>query len=79
MIIGTHRSWREEGSRVETFAGKVYTMFYHSPKSWERLWNGEIFEKGTVKVETRLIDFARSAVDGSKEDICFMEWSVTRL
>lgn len=32
-------------------------QFCHSPSSWEALWNGVVFPKGSVKVETRLVDF----------------------
>lgn len=79
MIIGVHRGNPEEGSRAERFAGKEYTMFYHSPESWSALWDGEIFEKGTVKVDTRLVGYTRWAVNGSRENFWFMEWSVTRI
>lgn len=29
-------------------------MFCHSPETWKELWDGQVFEKGTVKVETEL-------------------------
>jgi hypothetical protein len=32
-------------------------QFCHSPSSWEALWNGVVFPKGFVKVDTRLADF----------------------
>ncbi|KAI0301345.1 hypothetical protein BC826DRAFT_905092 [Russula brevipes] len=32
-------------------------QFCHSPSSWEALWNGVVFPKGSVKVDTRLADF----------------------
>lgn len=32
-------------------------QFCHSPSSWEALWNGVVFPKGSVQVETRLVDF----------------------
>ena len=32
-------------------------QFCHSPLSWEALWNGIVFPKGTVNVEARVRDF----------------------
>lgn len=32
-------------------------QFVHSPSSWEELWNGVVFPKGSVKVEARVTDF----------------------
>jgi hypothetical protein len=32
-------------------------QFCHSPTSWEALWNGVVFPKGSVKVEARVRDF----------------------
>jgi len=41
------------------FEGKVShpRQFCHSPSSWDALWNGVVFPKGSVKVEARLADF----------------------
>ena len=49
-------------------------VFCHSPESWTELWDGEIFEKGTVRVETELI-----AVNRGGDIAHWMKWSVTRL
>jgi hypothetical protein len=32
-------------------------QFCHSPASWEALWNGVVFPKGSVEVEARLEEF----------------------
>jgi hypothetical protein len=32
-------------------------QFVHSPSSWEELWNGVVFPKGSMKVEARVRDF----------------------
>ena len=79
MIIGFHRGWPEKGTRMETFAGEEYKMFYHSPESWSALWDGEIFRKGTVKVDARLVPGDRQSVEGSKEEFWIMQWTVTRV
>jgi len=57
-------------------------MFCHSPESWKELWDGQVFEKGTVKVEThlhRITDRAIEMVAGTSEVVLFLVWSVTRL
>ena len=43
------------------FEGKVShpQQFCPSPSSWEALWNGVVFPKGSVEVEARLEDFER--------------------
>ncbi|KAI9511364.1 hypothetical protein F5148DRAFT_975292 [Russula earlei] len=49
---------REEVGYSE-FEGKVShpRQFCHSPSSWEALWDGIVFPKGTVTVEAHLGDF----------------------
>ncbi|KAI0299339.1 hypothetical protein B0F90DRAFT_1560911, partial [Multifurca ochricompacta] len=32
-------------------------LFCHSKSTWEALWNGVVFPKGSVKVEAHLVDF----------------------
>lgn len=79
MIIGSHGGLPEKGYRVED-GTDLQTMFCHSPESWEELWNGQVFEKGTVKVEATVQKIERpemSVVDGPE---CFwLWWSITRL
>ncbi|KAI0252758.1 hypothetical protein BJV78DRAFT_1091313, partial [Lactifluus subvellereus] len=45
----------EEAGYIE-FEGSVShpQLFCHSPSSWEALWNGIVFPRGSVKVEARL-------------------------
>ena len=55
-------------------------MFYHSPESWAALWDGEVFEKGTVQVEARLVRMAEDTIlHAVDQEYWFMEWSVTRV
>ena len=53
--------------------------FCHSPESWKELWDGNIFEKGTVSVEVdvKLIDMGPGR--GIQDQNIWMSWSVTRL
>ena len=66
--------------------GILRSAFSHSPESWVELWEEQIFEKGQVKVTTRLVEMDISAemtsgllahMDGSKRYGLF--WSVERL
>ena len=43
------------------FEGKVShpKQFYHSPSSWEALWDGVVFPNGSVEVEAHLGEFER--------------------
>ncbi|KAG7448621.1 uncharacterized protein BT62DRAFT_992644 [Guyanagaster necrorhizus] len=58
MIFGSHVGRREKGFRTASEVGSngVHrsNMFCHSPESWRLLWDGEIFPKGTVRVDTSL-------------------------
>ncbi len=73
MIIGVNRPQSELGRRrTDDTAGAVYD----SQECWSDLWDGQLFQKGTVKVETRLrADHQSTVSDGA----WFMEWTVTRL
>ncbi|KZT06627.1 uncharacterized protein LAESUDRAFT_743246 [Laetiporus sulphureus 93-53] len=82
IIFGEHSARPEKGYRVEQL--KKNTMgthtFCHSPESWVRLWDGEVFRKGAVKVGTVLREIDRSDLT-SAAGVKFwvMGWSVTRL
>jgi hypothetical protein len=67
-------------------------LYCHSPESWKELWNGQVFDKGKVKVEVSLLPIERKniflkAVDGidifltaiDNIEIFVMAWSVIRL
>ncbi|KAG0704926.1 hypothetical protein DFH29DRAFT_909282 [Suillus ampliporus] len=52
-------------------------MFAHSTESWNVMWDGEVFKKGTVKVEAELRETRLRAEDDQSYPIFF--WSVTGL
>ncbi|TFY73288.1 hypothetical protein EWM64_g10724 [Hericium alpestre] len=79
MIFGQHGGLPEKGFRVTPIADRK--MFCHSPDSWKELWDGVVFEKGTVKVEAEIVPASREELGGLYPNIKFwwLNWSVTRL
>ncbi|OBZ78829.1 hypothetical protein A0H81_00366 [Grifola frondosa] len=82
IILGSHGARPEKGFRAEMLSlnwrGKQ--MFCHSPESWTELWDGQVFEKGTVKVEAKLYEVDRNDMPHvANARFWFMMWSVTRL
>lgn len=78
MIVGLHNGLPEKG----WWQGDSFHMFCHSPESWVELWDGVVFEKGTVKVDVRMVEKAgRYMVDGvpGTRSASVLEWSVARL
>ena len=66
--------------------GILRKVFSHSPESWTELWEEQVFEKGQVKVATRLVEVDMAAerldrvfppAEGKKPYWLF--WSVERL
>jgi hypothetical protein len=51
-------------------------MFCQSPESWRNIWDGEVFEKGTVKVDIILKHVPEAPQDMELDGIF---WCVTRL
>ncbi|KAL0959906.1 hypothetical protein HGRIS_011571 [Hohenbuehelia grisea] len=89
IILGSHGALPEKGftTNVAGFekegpdseAGDV-EMFCHSPESWTELWDGQIFKKGTVKVETELRPLNKKDSLGELGPVFYLLfWSVTRL
>jgi hypothetical protein len=72
IIFGQHIGLPEKGIKTELFGKEGRKIFCHSPQSWEALWDGEVFEKDTVKVDERLVHVEEA-------DIYFLFWSVTRV
>jgi hypothetical protein len=76
LIFGQHVGQSNTGIRISSNVGKDngegWKMFCHNPKSWTELWDGEVFEKGAVKVECAL-DFSASLTTH------VLTWSVTRM
>lgn len=80
IILGSHAGGHAKGSQVHKVGPNKdngsFTFFFHSPESWTELWDGQVFKKGTVKVETRLIEYT-AGPDG--EMVYFLQWCVTRI
>ncbi|KAG1841693.1 hypothetical protein DFJ58DRAFT_807911 [Suillus subalutaceus] len=74
VICGFDTGSREKGIVTANVSGVEYRTFSHSPETWSSLWDGEVFEKGTVKVET---EFVEILIPGIRH--LMMRWSVTRL
>ncbi|TFK75136.1 hypothetical protein BDN72DRAFT_559671 [Pluteus cervinus] len=75
ILFGSHAGIPVAGIRQHPFG---VGMFCHSPESWTELWDGKIFEKGTVDVQTKLVEYQRPGQVGSDKSHT-MSWSVTRL
>lgn len=74
VICGDQVGTLEKGMVTANISGSEHQLFAHSPKTWSSLWDGEVFEKGSVKVETELIEVAIREVQ-----FLMMRWSVVRL
>ena len=82
MLLGSHGGRPEKGYRVEAYRNSQGShMFCHCPESWVELWDGQVFEKGTVKVDAILREVKRADLLGSlpKAKFYLLVWSVTRL
>ncbi|PBK67609.1 hypothetical protein ARMSODRAFT_1020608 [Armillaria solidipes] len=83
MIFGSHVGRPEKGFRSEVASKSVQrrNMFCHSPESWRSLWDGEIFPKGSIRVDAFLHDRNRYGLDtvdpGAKTIL--LVWCVTLL
>jgi hypothetical protein len=75
VIFGAHGTMLVNGIREHSLG----EAFCHSPESWKELWNGNVFEKGTVSVEVdvKLVDMGPGR--GIQDQNIWMSWSVTRL
>ncbi|KAF8638313.1 hypothetical protein AX17_002333 [Amanita inopinata Kibby_2008] len=80
VIFGGHGGKPAKGARSEVIAGASSAMFCHSPESWRELWDGQVFTKGAVHVETTLIEIRRpDLVLHVDKAVYWLLWSVTRL
>ncbi|KZT13253.1 uncharacterized protein LAESUDRAFT_719587 [Laetiporus sulphureus 93-53] len=83
MIFGEHVSRPEKGYRTEQLRPNAQGpyMFCHSPDSWKEIWDGQVFEKGTVEVKAVLKERNRynDLNNEPGEKSWKMAWSVTRL
>lgn len=67
MIIGAHFVRSDKNSKVMSDGGDAH----HSLESWTELWDGGLFQKGTVEVKVVLIE--------PEAGRWVMDWMVTRL
>ena len=56
----------------------VSHMFCHSPESWTDLWDGEIFRKGIVEVEVKLLEREPRKFDPPGIIMYWLVWSIIR-
>ncbi|KAL4080637.1 hypothetical protein J3A83DRAFT_41200 [Scleroderma citrinum] len=73
-ICGFQVGSKEKGSFPQELKGARHEVFAHSPKSWEEMWSGMVFEKGEVQVRTELIETMFLDIQAE-----FLSWSITRL
>jgi hypothetical protein len=80
MIFGIQVGLLEKGARTNKAIGNI---FCHSNDSWKQLWDGEVFQKGSVKVEAETIKQSEGEILGPdperEDDYYLMLWSITRL
>ncbi|TBU23416.1 hypothetical protein BD311DRAFT_704019 [Dichomitus squalens] len=77
IIVGSHSASNVKGFRTSFYGGSAITQFCHCPESWTALWDGEVFEKGTVKVDTKLYEHKDALGAGS--GFYGLSWSVMRV
>ena len=59
------------------------TVFLQSPETWRELWDGQVFEKGTIEVETDIAEFERATSTALKglnmgSKVYGMQWCIRR-
>ena len=82
MVFGAHIAVPEGKGFEPSIMRKDHRMWCHSPESWTELWDGLIFKKGTVKVQTKLVNREKRNIqpDAPKDAmITILVWLVTRL
>ncbi|PCH33460.1 hypothetical protein WOLCODRAFT_135149 [Wolfiporia cocos MD-104 SS10] len=83
VIFGGHGGLPEKGFRDKTrLTSNGQPMFCHSPQTWIELWDGEVFQKGTVKMNAVLVETPteKHLVKYLQGDSWYhLVWSVTRL
>ncbi|KAK0480786.1 hypothetical protein IW261DRAFT_1563464 [Armillaria novae-zelandiae] len=82
MIFGVHGGRLEKGIReAGSNSGRRRDMFCHSPESWRALWDGEIYPKGSVRVDAFLHTNERDRLDTVDSGIksYHLVWCVTLL
>jgi len=72
IIFGSHVARPEKGWQGSDEYDE--RMFCHSPESWKELWDGQVFERGTVKVVADI-----HTIDTQHGRFFLMRWSVTKV
>ncbi|KAF9466488.1 hypothetical protein BDZ94DRAFT_1306096 [Collybia nuda] len=78
-IFGTQggspeKQWIYE--EAENHEKTPYKMFCHSPESWAELWDGQVFEKGSIRVDAGVKKVQRP--DLGYKEIFMLWWTITR-
>ncbi|KAF5373310.1 hypothetical protein D9615_007401 [Tricholomella constricta] len=76
VIFGSHIGKPEKGWLRSDAGLDEPKLFCHSPETWQDLWDGQVFGKGTVHIEATLSRVERP--DRSNEILHLLTWSVTR-
>jgi len=79
IIFGAHAGRPTKGFKTEATSFRGIHLFCHSPESWADLWDGEIFSKGSVEVEVKLLEHDSRRLDLSGMIMHWLVWSVIRL
>jgi len=82
MIFGLHIGAPEKKGLQPSISRRDHHLWCHSPESWTELWDGLVFEKGVVKVYTKLVHRERRNLQPDAPQnamITLLVWSVTRL
>ncbi|KAG1754566.1 hypothetical protein EDB19DRAFT_2035036 [Suillus lakei] len=77
VIVGAHTGAQENGVVNQVYRGVEIDMFTHSAESLAAMWDGEVFERGTVKVDAQFKEISGGV--GGDERFPMLFWSVTRL
>ncbi|KAF8491240.1 hypothetical protein F5888DRAFT_1928794 [Russula emetica] len=81
-IFGRHIGAPEKKGFEPSIMRRDHRLWCHSPESWTELWDGLVFEKGVVKVQTKLVHRERRNLQPDAPQnamITLLVWSVTRL
>lgn len=75
VVFGSHIATPEPKAFVNMRGEKV---FCHFPDSWKELWDGRVFEKGSIVVEVKLTDIELKPRSDEYSILKKFDWSVRR-
>ncbi|TFK50835.1 hypothetical protein OE88DRAFT_1712786 [Heliocybe sulcata] len=78
IIFGSHVGQPHKSVRTSRRTTNGRDIFCHSDQSWRDLWNGQVFQKGKVQVDSQLIRVGRPDFSQT-EEAYLLVWSVIRL